>query len=313
MPLAGGPLWFDRVEVLTAAGSKGLLAARELPEDVAARLRAPRTDIAGLSLDQPRIMAVLNVTPDSFSDGGDFVGGAALAGAERLIGEGADLLDIGGESTRPGADFVDAKAEVSRVLPVIEALAGKAVLSIDTRKADVAEAALGAGAKLFNDVSALEFDERSAGVAAESGAALCLMHSKGDPKTMQKRADYANVLLEVYDYLEARISVAEAAGVPRARILVDPGIGFGKTLEHNLELIRGLSLFHGLGCGILLGVSRKRFIGTIGGAEDAKARGPGSIAIALEGLRQGVQMLRVHDMSETKQAVALWQAARPKL
>jgi len=261
VPLAGGPLWFDRAEVLTRDGSEGLIEAADVPDAVLARLSAPRGDVAGLSLDRPRIMAVLNVTPDSFSDGGDHAGEAALAGAARLIGEGADLLDVGGESTRPGADFVSSEEECARVLPVIEALAGQAVISIDTRKGDVAEAALGAGAALFNDVSALEFDAKSAEVAAQSGAALCLMHSKGDPKTMQARADYAHVLLEVYDYLEARIAVAEAAGVPRARI---PGIGFGKTLEHNLALIRGLSLFHGLGCGILLGVSRKRFIGTIG-------------------------------------------------
>lgn len=314
LPLAGTSLWFERVEILSHAGSQGVLHASKLPSDVAEHLSRPRVPICGLSMDTPRLMAVLNTTPDSFSDGGDHAGlGAALDGAERLIAEGADILDIGGESTRPGADFVTPQEEMARTLPVIETLKARGIpISIDTRKANVARAAISAGASLFNDVSALSFDTMSLATATELGAPVCLMHASGDPKTMQKNPSYDNVLLEVYDYLEARRDVALAAGIPLNKIILDPGIGFGKTLEHNLTLIRGLSLFHALGCPILLGVSRKRFIGTLGDAPQAKDRAPGSIAIALEGIRQGIQIIRIHDMAATKQALALWQASRPE-
>jgi len=313
LPLAGGPLWFDHVEVLSREQTGELMAARALPSIVRARLTTRPTPVAGLTFSQPRIMAVLNTTPDSFSDGGDHAAlEDALIGANRLIAEGADMLDIGGESTRPGADFIPSDVEIERTVPVIESLADTGVpISIDTRKADVARAAFKAGAMLFNDVSALSFDPESLEAAATLGAPVCLMHAMGDPKTMQKNPSYDNVLLDVFDYLQERIDMCVAAGIKRENIIVDPGIGFGKTLEHNLTLIRGLSLFHALGCPILLGVSRKRFIGTLGNAPDAKDRAPGSIALALEGLRQGVQMLRVHDIKETKQAIALWGASRP--
>ncbi len=201
--------------------------------------------------------------------------------------------------------------EIARVVPVIAALRAEGFalpISVDTRNAAVARAALDAGADLFNDVSALSHDPASLAVAAASGRAVCLMHAKGDPKTMQDAPAYDDVLLDVFDYLEARVAAAEAAGIPRARLLVDPGIGFGKTLAHNLGLIRGLSLLHGLGCAILFGASRKRFIGTLGGAPDPAERMPGSIAVALEALRQGAQVVRVHDVKETRQAVALWTA-----
>ncbi len=306
-PLAGGALWFDRVERLQRGKAGELQGADSLPADVLQALTAPRAPICGIDMQAPSIMGILNATPDSFSDGGrHYALSDALAGAQAMRAAGADILDVGGESTRPGAAYVAPDAEIARVVPVIAAL--QPPVSVDTRKAAVARAAIAAGAGLFNDVSALTFDPDSLAIAAETGVALCLMHASGDPETMQDNPQYDDVLLDVYDYLEGRIRAAEAAGIPRARILVDPGIGFGKTQEHNLALLRGISLFHGLGCPILLGVSRKRFIGTIGHAQNAADRAPGSVAVALDALDQGVQMLRVHDIAETKQALRLWRA-----
>lgn len=308
LPLAGGWGWFDRVEELRRDAPPRLIPAEGLPEDVRDRLTAPRPAIAGLSLDRPRLMGILNVTPDSFSDGGRFDRPeAALEGGRRLA-EAADILDIGGESTRPGAAGVPAPEEIARTAPVISALRAAGVrcpISIDTRKAAVAEAALAAGADMVNDVSAFTFDPHQARVAARAGVPVCLMHSRGDPLTMQDDPRYDNVLLDVYDFLAARVAAAEAAGLPRSRIVVDPGIGFGKTVAHNLALIRGLSLFHGLGCAVLLGASRKRFIGSLAKVAQADRRGPGSIAVALAGVAQGVQFVRVHDVAETRQALRL--------
>lgn len=312
LPLAGGWCWFAEAEVLSRAGSQGRIAARDLPADVAARLTAPRAPIAGIAFERPSVMGILNLTPDSFSDGGRFdAPEAALARARALVAAGADMLDLGGESTRPGALEVAVSEEIARTAPVIAALRAEgfaAPISIDTRKAAVARAALAAGADLVNDVTALRFDPDMAGVVAEAGAPLCLMHSIGTPETMNDQAQYANVLLEVYDHLEDQLALAEAAGIDRARVLIDPGIGFAKTVQHNLALMRGLSLFHGLGCALLLGVSRKRFIGTIGQAEAPDARAPGTLAVTLEGLRQGAQMHRVHDVAEIAQGIRLFDA-----
>ncbi len=310
--LAGGWCWFAQVELLRRDGPAQIIPAVDMPDEVLARLTAKRAPILGLGFEAPRLMGIVNVTPDSFSDGGKFEAAeaAVLHGAGMAQG-GADILDIGGESTRPGADFVSCAEEIARVVPAIEGLrrAGvSAPISIDTRKADVAAAALNAGADMINDVSAMEFDGAMAALAAARAAPICLMHAKGDPKTMQQAPRYDDVLFEVYDYLEARIAVAEAAGISRAQIIVDPGIGFGKTQAHNLALLARISAFHGLGCAILLGASRKRFIGAIGGGE-ADARMPGSVAVALAGIAQGVQMVRVHDMFETDQALRLWLAA----
>ena len=310
LPLAGGWCWFDRIEVLRRDGPPRVIAATEAPPEVLDRLTAPRAPVAGLTLDRPRIMGILNVTPDSFSDGGDHLAPAsALAHARAMAADGAAILDIGGESTRPGAADVPVPEEIARTAPVIAALAGVAPISIDTRKAAVARAALAAGAALVNDVSAFLHDPAMAGVVAAAGAPVCLMHAQGTPQTMQADPRYDDVLLDVYDHLAARVAAAEAAGIPRDRILVDPGIGFGKTQAHNLALLARLSLFHALGCPILLGVSRKRFIGTIGQAAEPKARMPGSVAVALAGVAQGAQVIRVHDVAETRQALALWQAA----
>ncbi|MEL6689138.1 MAG: dihydropteroate synthase [Pseudomonadota bacterium] len=307
LPLAGGWLNFREIEEITREGSRRI-PADAAPSHVLEALSAPRADVAGLSLDAPRIMGIVNTTPDSFSDGGRLTTTeAAIAHAKTLASQGAHILDIGGESTRPGADFVEIEEEIARTAPVIEGL--EARVSIDTRKAAVAEAALGAGAAMLNDVSGLIFDPEMAPLAARSGAPICVMHSKGDPKTMQQDPRYENVLLDVYDALETQIAMAEAAGVARSQVIVDPGIGFGKTLEHNLMLLKGLSLLHSLGCAILLGASRKRFIGTISEVETADQRVAGSLAVALVGAAQGAQILRVHDVEETRQALALWQAS----
>ncbi len=312
LPLAGGPLWFDRVAEHRRDAPPRLLAAADLPPEALAALIAPRAPLCGLALDRPRIMGILNTTPDSFSDGGLHASlPAALAAARAMAEAGADILDIGGESTRPGAEPVPLAEEIARTVPVIAALRAEGFalpISIDTRNAAVAAAALDAGADLFNDVSALRHDAASAGLAAARSVPVCLMHALGAPKTMQDAPAYDDVLLDVLDMLDARVAAAEAAGIPRSRLLVDPGIGFGKTVAHNLALIRGLSAFHGLGCALLFGASRKRFIGTLGAAPEARDRAPGSIAVALEALRQGAQVIRVHDVRETRQAVALWRA-----
>jgi dihydropteroate synthase len=310
LTLAGGWCWFDRVEVLSRTAPARIIAAREVSAPVLHRLTAPRPAFAGLTLDRPRLMGILNVTPDSFSDGGKFLGAEAAVIQALAMADGAEIIDIGGESTRPGAVEVPVAEEIARTVPVIRALRDGALtspISIDTRKAPVAEAALQAGATIVNDVSAFDFDPTLGPLVAASAAPVILMHAQGVPATMQDDPSYGDVLLDVYDALALRLSRAEALGIDRSRIALDPGIGFGKTLAHNLALLRGLSLFHGLGCPILVGTSRKRFIGTIGQAEP-KDRAPGSIATALGGVAQGVQITRVHDVAETRQALRLWQA-----
>lgn len=310
LPLAGGPCWFTSVEVLERGRVPVLMSARDLAPEVQDRLSRPRAPLCGLALDRPRIMGILNITPDSFSDGGLFLDPAqAKAQGQRMAAEGADLIDVGGESTRPGAAEVPVADEQSRTAPVIAALRGLGVpLSIDTRKAAVARAALQAGAAIVNDVAALGFDPALAGIVARAGVPVILMHAQGTPATMQDDPRYDDVLLDVFGFLAARVAMAEAAGIPRERIVVDPGIGFGKTVAHNLTLLRGLSVFHDLGCAVLLGASRKGFIGKVGGAAGAGGRVPGSLAVALAAAAQGVQILRVHDVGETRQALALWRA-----
>ena len=311
--LAGGWCRFSKVEVLSRQGRAALISADEVPQDILNRLTSARSDLGTKASAGPQVMGILNTTPDSFSDGGQFgCRASARAHAVRLQEEGADIIDIGGESTRPGADLVALEEEISRTKPTILDLrqVSSLPLSIDTRKAPVAAAALEAGVDWINDVSALSFDSEMAQVAARSGAPLCLMHAPSDPKTMQQKAHYEDVLLDVYDYLAARIEFALSQGILRQNIIVDPGIGFGKTLEHNLALLRGLAVFHGLGCPILLGASRKRFIGTISGAEKAQDRMAGSVAVALAAAGQGAQILRVHDVRETVQALKLWAAVR---
>jgi len=256
----------------------------------------------------PQLMGIVNVTPDSFSDGGDYLAPeAAIAHGRALVAEGADLLDIGGESTRPGAAEVGAEEELERVLPVIEGLADVGVpISVDTSKAAVAERALAAGATIVNDVTALG-DPEMAGVCARAGSGLVLMHMRGTPRTMQDDPIYDDLLGEVRDFLADRLAAALAAGVPEAGIWLDPGIGFGKTVEHNLELIDRLGELRDLGRPVVLGASRKTFIGKIGGREVGERLG-GSIAAAVVGHLRGADVLRVHDVAATREAITVTDA-----
>lgn len=311
--LAGGWGWFTHAEVLSRDAPARVIAADEIPSGIMARLTAARPDIAGLSMDRPRIMGILNTTPDSFSDGGQHEDVADAVSAGMLMAQsGADIIDIGGESTRPGARFVPVETEINRTAPTIAALRAAGLglpISIDTRKAAVAEAAVAMGANLVNDVSGFTFDPGLAPFCQTHRLPVCVMHAQGDPETMHLNPSYSNVLLDVYDMLEQQIGTLEATGIPRGAILADPGIGFGKTLDHNLALLARISLFHMLGTPLLLGASRKKFIGTIGQAPEAKDRMPGSVAVALAALAQGVQMVRVHDVGATQQAVRLWHAS----
>jgi len=258
----------------------------------------------------PLLAGIVNVTPDSFSDGGQFVEShAAIDRALGLVDEGADLLDVGGESTRPGAQPVSADEELRRVMPVLAALRDRTSVpvSIDTSKAAVARAALDAGVEVVNDVTALTADPAMLPLVAESGCGVCAMHMRGTPRSMQEDPAYDDVVAEVLGYLCARRDALVAAGVEQPRIALDPGIGFGKTTEHNLDLLRNASRFHELGCPVLVGHSRKQFIGRTLGEPDAD-RTPGTIGVALALARQRVQVLRVHDLGAVRRALVLFEA-----
>jgi dihydropteroate synthase len=326
LPLAGGAIGFAaiRVRLRPPAGPQLVLdvavgpaldwAARRAAKSdgrvsqILDRLRASRPALAGITLDRPRLMGVLNVTPDSFSDGGDFAhAAAAFERGQIMMAEGADIIDVGGESTRPGATPVAPETERERVLGVIENLSRSgAVVSIDTRRPKVMAAAIAAGASIINDVSALSYDPASLAAAAKLNVPVVLMHMQMTPKTMQAAPHYDDALLDIYDALAARVTAAIGAGIPRAKLVVDPGIGFGKTVAHNLELLRGLALLHGLGCPVLVGVSRKSFLGRLTGTEDPRGRLPESLVAGLWALGQGAQILRVHDVGPTRRAIAVW-------
>ncbi|MFM9829541.1 MAG: dihydropteroate synthase [Sphingomonas sp.] len=324
--LAGGMCWFAAYEVIEGGARRTLSVAEfevGLGRDDAraallhARITAPRAPLVlgerTLRLDQPHVMGILNVTPDSFSDGGNLHNNpvaAAEAGFDMGIA-GASLIDVGGESTRPGAKDVWEGDEIKRVVPVIEQLSASGTpVSIDTRKAAVMEAAIAAGALVLNDVSALLWDDRALGVAVRTRLPVVLMHSPDPAKGPHTGPGYGNVLTEVFDWLEARLDAVEAAGVDRSRIIVDPGIGFGKSLADNLALLNGLAMFHGLGCPLLLGASRKRMIGALSGEAPVDERLGGSITLAIHGAAMGAQLLRVHDVAETVQAVRVWRGLR---
>lgn len=255
-------------------------------------------------------MGVVNVTPDSFSDGGLYSSTEqAVSRARLLIGEGADILDIGGESTRPGSATVGLEEERRRVLPVLQALAGSGVpLSVDTRKPELMAEAVAAGASMVNDVTALRAPAALAAVA-RSPVAVCLMHMQGEPGTMQENPTYQNVVREVRDYLAQRVAAAERAGIARDRIVVDPGFGFGKTVEHNLALLRSLSGFRSLGVALMAGLSRKAMLGRLTGREP-RDRVYASVAAALLAVQNGAQIVRVHDVAATRDALAVWQAVK---
>jgi dihydropteroate synthase len=298
-------------EILDWAVAEGEEVADHVSKQIH-RIGGKRAPFAGLTLDRPIIMGVLNVTPDSFSDGGDsFDTAAAIARGRAMLEAGADIIDVGGESTRPGAAPVSAAEEIARVVPVIAALSNQgAVISADTRHALTMAAAVEAGATILNDVTALAGDLASLHVAAQSGASVVLMHMQGEPRSMQLNPAYDFAPLDVYDALAERVATCVQAGIPPERICVDPGIGFGKTVEHNMQIFARLGLYHGLGCAVLLGASRKSFIARLCGDVAPKQRLPGSLAAAQAGWEQGVQIVRVHDVAETRQAATVWQAMR---
>jgi len=307
LPLQGGPFAFTLVR--EPAGT-----IMPPPEDHPAldRLSRPIQPFAGIDRHaaRPLVMGIVNCTPDSFSgDGISASHAAAIAQGIAMLEAGADLLDIGGESTRPNAAPVTPEEEQARILPVIRELAKSAPVSVDTRHARTMEAALEAGAEIINDVSALRHDGQALRVIAQARCPVILMHARTvDPRTMQRDIHYEDAALEVARFLEGRVATLEALGIPRSRIAVDPGIGFGKRIEDNLALVARLPLLANLGCTILVGASRKGFIGRITGVEDAGRRVPGSIAVGLAAAALGAHILRVHDVAETVQALKMTEA-----
>lgn len=314
LPLVGGPLAFTACEILHQTGTDDAVLTTVPLAEVAAsaleRMTTPRAPWAGLSLQHPHIMGVLNVTPDSFSDGGQHATKeAAITCGIALLEAGASIIDVGGESTRPGADPVSPDQEAARVVPVVQTLAERGVrVSIDTRHASVMGAALAAGAMIVNDITALEGDGNSLAVVAASTAAVVLMHMQGEPRTMQAEPCYRCAPLDVFEFLSARLAACRQSGISEDRLCVDPGIGFGKTTAHNLEILSRLALFHQLGVPVLLGASRKSFIARLSRDEPANERLAGSLAAVIAGLGQGVQIFRVHDVAETLQAITVLRA-----
>ena len=287
LPLAGGHILFDEVEILERNKNGYTVAASEIPLTIKKDLIGPRPRILDLPQSDPAIMGIINIEA------------------------GVNIIDIGGESTRPGFEDVPVENELSRVIPIIDSIrkAGLSIpISVDTRKAIVAKLALAAGANMINDVSGMDFDKDMVTVIKNSGAPICLMHSGIGIEKDTKPYNYENVLLDVYDSLAKKITTAVKCGIPKSKIIIDPGIGFNKNLEQNLILLNRLSLFHALGCRLLLGASRKRFIGTITGESQPNKRLIGSVVVGLEAIKQGVQVLRVHDTAEHNKALSMWKA-----
>ncbi len=330
--LAGGMLWFTQLEVIDKTGAatlRNLVDIAEWEAFVAAlpadkqmrcnllfgRMTSLRAALQmgdrTIRLDQPQVMGIVNMTPDSLSGGKDGDVDAAASAAIAMSGAGAAMIDVGGESTRPGAALVWEGDEIKRVEPLIQMLAsvGTAV-SIDTRKAAVMESAVAAGARMINDISALLYDDRAVEVAKATGAPVVLMHAPSQGSDPHKGGEYGDVVTDVFDWLEARVNLVEAAGISRDMILVDPGIGFGKSLADNLAIVNNLSIYHGIGCPILFGASRKRMIGALSNEAPVEARLGGSVFLAMKAVEQGAHILRVHDVPETVQAVHVWRGLR---
>lgn len=333
--LGGSLAWASRIAVITRQDGKIISRDRvdaaelpgvldRLPEDLVAEAQA---QLAGLSkqhapiqcgertirLDQPQVMGILNVTPDSFSDGGEFLDDPEIANihAAGMLEAGAAIIDVGGESTRPGAAAVWEGDELKRVIPAIETLAGSgAAISIDSRRPAVMEAALAAGAHIVNDVSALRYDPRSLELAAKAEVPVVLMHAPGSGEDLHGQDAYNDVVLDVFEWLRTRRDAAINAGISPERIILDPGIGFGKSVANNLALINALPMFHALGQPLLVGASRKRMIGALSNEAPAHKRLGGSLALAIKALDAGVQLLRVHDVPETVQAVHIWRGLK---
>jgi dihydropteroate synthase len=333
--LAGTMVYFSALEIILTDGgkraSKALVRLTELdahldslPVELGDKARKQFSNITSsrpalklgarnILLDQPRVMGILNCTPDSFSDGGrhgdDPEALARNGGA--MAAAGAAIIDVGGESTRPGAPLVWEGDEIKRIEPAIRQLAASGTaVSVDTRKAAVMQAALSAGAAMINDISALLYDDRSIEIARVAACPVVLMHAPSQSSDPHKGGEYGDVLTEVYDWLEARVDAVEAAGIGRDSILIDPGIGFGKSLADNLVLINNLALFHGIGCPILFGASRKRMIGALSNEAAAEARLGGSVFLAMKAVEQGAHIVRVHDVPETVQAIHVWRGLR---
>lgn len=319
VPLHGGPLAFLLARRIENGEDRGVTPVARLEaewEEPLERLSRRPSAFAGLEPPEgrPLVMGIVNITPDSFS--GDGIGGAAAAieHGHALLAAGADILDIGGESTRPGSDAVPAEEEIRRVLPVVRELAKAAPVSIDTRNAATMVAALEAGAEIVNDISALRHDPDALRVVQQAQAPVVLMHMLGmDPRSMQQDPRYEDVALDVARFLRDRVETLERLGIPRGRICLDPGIGFGKTVAHNLALIERLPLLAGLGCHLLVGASRKAFVGRLSGQPEAGRRAPGSIAAHLAATARGAAILRVHDVAETVQALKVWAACQAGL
>lgn len=331
--LAGTMLWFSQIEYITRdiiSTQRQVVPVGQWDAFVAAlpqsarercallldRITSPRAALQlgarMIRLDQPHVMAIINATPDSFSDGGKNVDPEIAAeAAVAMLSAGAAIIDIGGEFTRPGAPLVWEGDELNRVAPLIRRLAGTgAAISIDTRKALVMEGALQAGAMMINDISALLYDDRAVEVARKSKVPVVLMHAPSQSSDPHKDGIYDDVVYDVFDWLEQRVSEVEAAGLARETILVDPGIGFGKTLSDNLAIINNLAIYHGLGCALLFGASRKRLIGALSNEVGATDRLGGSIFLAMKAVEQGAHIVRVHDAAETVQAIHVWRGLR---
>ena len=309
--LAETNYWVSEAEEIKYGKKTKLVSINDVPDWWKKRWLKKRSDILGMEFGFPKLMGILNVTPDSFSDGGNHVElDVALNQAKFMEENGVDIIDIGGESTRPGALIVPILEEIRRIEPVINGISArsKIPISVDTRKADVASAGRKAGASMVNDVSGFTFDPDLLPYCSKYKLPVCVMHMKGSPENMQNNPKYENVLIEVFDFLEKQIGRLVHAGISRDQIIADVGIGFGKNIGHNLELIKNISLFHGLGVPLLLGVSRKSIISSVAKVDKPSDRVHGSISLALSALSQGVQVFRIHDVAETKQAFDLWVA-----
>lgn len=319
--LAGGWVHFEAVRILTRNGEEDIIPVTELrarlnqaPDSerllkVWHRLSKPRPKWSGFRFTRPTLMGILNTTPDSFSDGGKFAAAdAAIQHGKDMLAAGADMLDIGGESTRPGSEEVPVDEEIRRILPVIEGLRDSGVISVDTRKKAVIQAGLDAGATIVNDVSGLTFDSDSMDLVSHRKCPTVIMHSQGTPDIMQDDPDYDHVLFDIYDWLEERLEACRLRGMDDSLLMIDPGIGFGKSLDHNLAILKGLALFHGLGVPLLVGLSRKSIIDKIIPGFAPHERLGGSIGGAMWLLKQGVQVIRAHDIAQSKQAMEVWQA-----
>jgi len=321
--LAGGKRFFTKVEVITRQKkiSKKIYTVEKFLKivekknngllDALNEVVKPRNLFKKKKLFKKKdfyIFGILNITPDSFSDGGDnLVLSKAIKTAESMSRNGSDFIDIGGESTRPGAEKVKVRDEIIRVLPMIQYLEKNRIkISLDTRNSSTMKLGLLSGVSIINDVSALTNDPDSVGIIKEFNSPIILMHMPGNPKNMMINTNYKNVVLDIFDYLNERIQFCESRGIKKENIIIDPGIGFGKTLEQNLEVLKNISIFHSLGCPIMLGVSRKRFITNLYKDLAPKERFPGSIATALQSFNQGIQIMRVHDVPESQQALEIF-------